>query len=45
MDVIRSSDFVLKRGKARDFTIKDIGSDSGQKAVGTVKVTYTLKWE
>jgi len=37
--------FVLNRGEAKDFTIKYIGSDTGKKAVGTVEVTYTLKWE
>lgn len=37
--------FVLRRGESKDFTFKYIGSDSGQVAVGTVEVTYTLKWE
>lgn len=37
--------FVLRRGESKDFTFKYIGSDSGKKAVGTVEVTYTLKWE
>lgn len=39
------SSFILNRGEAKDFTIKYIGSDTGKKAVGTVEVTYTLKWE
>ncbi|MGP1594867.1 MAG: hypothetical protein ACTTH8_06445 [Treponema sp.] len=37
--------FVLNRRESKDFTIKYIGSDAGKKAVGTVEVTYTLKWE
>ena len=37
--------FVIKRGEEKDFTFKYTGSDSSQVAVGTVEVTYTLKWE
>lgn len=35
----------LKRGDEKDFTFKYTSSDSKNKAVGTVEVTYTLKWE
>ena len=37
--------FVLKRGQAKEFTIEYYVDNSGNKAVGTVEVTYTLKWE
>ena len=43
--IVFPTSFVLKRGEAKDFTIKYIGSDTGKKAVGTVEVTYTLRWE
>lgn len=37
--------FVLKRGQAKEFTISYYVDNSGNQAVGTVEVTYTLKWE
>ena len=35
----------LKRGEEKDFTFKYTSSDSTNYAVGTIEVTYTLKWE
>ena len=43
--IVFPTSFVLNRNESKDFTIKYIGSDTGKKAVGTVEVTYTLKWE
>ena len=37
--------FVLKRGQTKDFTISYYVDNAGNYAVGTVEVTYTLKWE
>lgn len=37
--------FVLKRGQPKDFTISYYVDNAGNYAVGTVEVTYTLKWE
>ena len=39
------SNFVLKRGQKKDFTISYYVDNAGNYAVGTAKVTYTLKWE
>lgn len=37
--------FVLTRGQTKDFTISYYVDNAGNYAVGTAKVTYTLKWE
>jgi len=37
--------FVLKRGQTKEFTIEYYVDNPGNQAVGTVEVTYTLKWE
>ena len=39
------SNFVLKRGQKKDFTISYYVDNADKYAVGTAKVTYTLKWE
>ena len=39
------TDFVLKRGEAKPFTISYYIDNASWRAVGTAKVTYTLKWE
>ena len=39
------SNFVLKRGQKKDFTISYYVNNADKYAVGTAKVTYTLKWE
>ena len=40
-----NENFVLKRGQTKDFTISYYVDNAGNYAVGTAKVTYTLKWE
>ena len=39
------TDFVLNRGEAKPFTISYYIDNASWRAVGTAKVTYTLKWE
>lgn len=39
------TDFTLKRGENKNFTISYYIDNASYKAVGTVEVTYTLKWE
>lgn len=45
VEVTWPSDFVLKRGKAKDFTISYEVNNGSTYLKGTAEVTYTLKWE